>query len=115
MIRLAAAVLAILTLTAAAPSPAPIAPAAAQGHRSQSAGHPVERLRALAKPQHLAQVQCPPPDANESFCGVYGNECIYCPSNLPHACLALNKCFETLPDAQAACGNEWVVCARPVG
>ena len=113
MFRLAAAAILLLASTGAGPAPTPGPPSVQS--RPAYAGSPVARLRALAAPQRLTQVQCPPPDQGESFCGTYGNDCIYCPSNLPHACLALNKCFETLTDAQAACGNEWVVCGRPVG
>lgn len=113
MIRLAAAAVFLFVLTGAGPAPTP-QKLSAQSHAAQ-AGSPLARLRALATPQRLAQVQCPPPDQGESFCGTYGNDCIYCPSARPHACLSLNMCYETLTDAQAACGNEWVVCSRPVG
>jgi hypothetical protein len=113
MLRLAAAVLLVLVLPGAVPLASPATPSvqSVQAH----AGSPLARLRALAGPTRLAQVQCPEPEQGESFCGVYGSECIYCPSTLPHACLAQNKCFETLAGAQAACGNEWVVCSRPAG
>lgn len=113
MFRLAAAAVLLLALCGAGPVPAPKSTAAMPAQAF--AASPVARLRALAAPTKIAQVQCPAPDANESFCGVYNNECIYCPSGLSHACLAQNKCFEVITDAQAVCGNDFVVCGRPAG
>ena len=108
------AVIAVLAVFLCAAGPAPQSSGAAP-----SVGHstipPLARLRALATHQRLAQVQCPPPDDNESFCGVYNNECIYCPSGRPHICFATGTCYQYASDAQAACGNDWSVCGRPAG
>lgn len=40
-------------------------------------------------------------------------ETVCCPSAQPHFCAATNKCYQTLTDAQSACGSEVEVCGVP--
>lgn len=50
---------------------------------------------------------------NHSCCGS-GMSGACCPSDKPHWCKTINKCYRTWQDAQNACGDDWEVCYVPV-